>query len=313
MSRIAFACAGQGAQQVGMGADLAGEFAIARRTFEQADEALDFPLSRLMREGPEEELTRTTNAQPALLAMSVAIARILEVEAGIRPAIAAGHSLGEWSALVIARALDFEPALRAVRERGRLMQEAVPEGEGAMSAVFGADLDTVLALCREASPSTGDGAIAPANLNGGGQIVVAGRRDPVERLESLAAARKLRAVRLKVSAPFHCPLMAPAREGMLPVLAELPIVDPALPVVSNVDGLASLRAERLRELLAQQITSPVQWEACARQLARSADSAIEIGPGKVLTGLMRRTVPELTCVPTGDVAGVRRAIAAGIG
>jgi [acyl-carrier-protein] S-malonyltransferase len=313
MSRTAFVCPGQGAQHVGMGTDLAAEFATVKHTFEEADDALDAPLSRLMRDGPEDELTRTANAQPALLTMAVAIARTLEAEGAASPVIAAGHSLGEWSALVIAGALDFAEALRAVRERGRLMQEAVPEGRGAMSALFGTDAEGALELCREASAALAGATVVPANLNGAGQIVVAGDRGAVERLEELAAGRKLRAVRLKVSAPFHSPLMAPAREAMRPVLAALTVRDPDVPVVSNVEGLANSRGDRVRDLLSAQITSPVKWEDCARAVGRAAQCAIEVGPGRVLTGLMRRIVPGFPCAPTGDVAGVRSAIAQGAG
>jgi len=313
MRRAAFVCPGQGAQHVGMGADLAAEFPVVKRTFDEADDALGWPLSRLMRDGPEDELTRTANAQPALLAMTVAVARALEAEGFPRPAIAAGHSLGEWSALVIVRALDFAEALRAVRERGRLMQEAVPEGRGAMSALFGTDADGALELCREASASLEGATVVPANLNGAGQIVVAGDREAVERLEELAGARKLRAMRLKVSAPFHSPLMAPAREALRPVLAALTVRDPQVPVVSNVDGLPNSHGERIPGLLSEQITSPVRWEDCARAVGRAAECAIEVGPAKVLTGLMRRILPGFPCTPTGDVAGVRAVIRQGAG
>lgn len=292
---------------MGMGRDLAEDFPAARRVFEEASEALGMDLGRVCFEGPEELLTATENAQPALLATSVAIGRVL-VEAGVRPSIAAGHSLGEWSALVLAGGLDLADAVRAVRSRGRLMQEAVPVGAGAMSALLGADLAAVEELCRAASRGA-DEVVVPANLNGAGQVAVAGHAAAVGRLEELARERKVRAMRLRVSAPFHSPLMAPARDGMLPILAALPLRDTAVPVVSNVDGRPGTGAARIRALLADQITSAVRWEDCTRAVAEAADCAVEVGPGKVLTGLARRIAPGLACHPTGDSAGVREAIA----
>jgi [acyl-carrier-protein] S-malonyltransferase len=314
MKRVAFLCPGQGSQQVGMGRDLAAEFAGARRTLEEANDALGLALDRLCFEGPQETLTLTENAQPALLAVSVAIGRVLIAEAGLRPVLAAGHSLGEWSALVLARALDFAEALRAVRSRGRFMQEAVPPGVGAMSALLGADVAAAEDLCRAATRAPegtgGAGEIAVlANVNGAGQIVVAGHAAAIERLESLARERRVRAMRLQVSAPFHSPLMAPARERMRAVLAELSVRDPEPPVVSNVDGRPNASAGRIRTLLEEQITAPVRWEDCAREVAATCDAALEVGPGKVLTGLMRRIAPDLSCTPLGDVAGVRALLA----
>jgi [acyl-carrier-protein] S-malonyltransferase len=298
-----------------MGRDLHAEFALVRQTFAEASEVLGWSLERLCFDGPEEELTLTANAQPALLALSVAIGRLVEAESGVRPQIAAGHSLGEWSALVLVGALDLAQAVAAVRERGRLMQEAVAPGVGAMAALLGADLETVEQLCREASRSARllpdaetDEIVVPANLNGGGQIVVAGHTAAVDRLEILARGRKVRAMRLKVSAPFHSPLMRPARERMASVLEGLTMRPLAAPVVSNVDGRPNASAERARELLAEQITAPVRWEDCLRAVAQHADVAVEVGPGKVLAGLARRVAPELACWPTGDLAGVRAAV-----
>jgi [acyl-carrier-protein] S-malonyltransferase len=307
MKRVAFLCPGQGAQHVGMGRDLYAEIAAVRRTFGEAGDALGEPLEHLCFEGPEEVLTLTENAQPALLTVSVGIGRALAGE-GVRPVIAAGHSLGEWSALVLAGALDFADAIRAVRSRGRFMQEAVAPGVGAMSALLGADLAAAQALC--AAASDGDGSVVvPANVNGAGQIVVAGHATAVERLEGLARERRIRAMRLKVSAPFHSPLMAPARERLREVLAALDVRDADPPVVSNVDGRPNASGARARELLAEQVTAAVRWEDCARAVAASCDVALEVGPGKVLTGLMRRIAPELPCLPTGDVAGLRAAVA----
>lgn len=320
MKRTAFLCPGQGAQRVGMGRDLCEAFPLARRTFAEANDALGCALDRLCFEGPEEELTATENAQPALLTHSVAIGRVLFEEGGIRPVIGAGHSLGEWSILVLAEALDLEQALRAVRSRGRFMQDAVPRGVGAMSALLGAPAAVVEDLCRaasttgEAEPGEGGAGasaqiVVPANWNGAGQVVVAGHAAAVERLEALAKERKVRAMRLKVSAPFHSPLMEPARARMESVLASLTVRDPAFPVVANVDGVPNTHGDRLRDLLLAQITSAVRWEDCAARVAQACDRAIEVGAGRVLSGLLRRTAPDLPCLATDDVAGVRAVLA----
>jgi [acyl-carrier-protein] S-malonyltransferase len=316
MKRIAFVCPGQGSQHVGMGRDVCSEFAIARRTFEIAGDGLGLALDRLCFEGPEERLALTENAQPALLTLSVAIGQVLISEGGVRPAIAAGHSLGEWSALVLAGGLDYLEALVAVRNRGRFMQEAVPAGLGAMTALLGAEVEVAEDLCRQASLPAGPpcaepaaGIVVVANLNGAGQIVVAGHVSAVERLEALARERRIRASRLKVSAPFHSPLMASARERMHAVLAELQVRDPVPPVVSNVDGLPNTSATRIRGLLEEQITAPVRWADCALAVASASDLALEVGPGRTLTGLFRRVAPELPCRATGDVAGVRAVLA----
>lgn len=306
MKRIGFLFPGQGAQQVGMGADLRARFEIAKQTFAEADDALGVDLSGLCERGPEEDLTRTENTQPALLATSVAIARVLK-DAGIEPAIAAGHSLGEWSAWVAVGALDFAQALRAVRLRGRFMQEAVPAGVGAMSALLGVELDAVLDLCRNA---TRDGEpVVPANLNGGRQVVVAGHAAAVARLEELATVAKIRSTRLKVSAPFHSPMMAPAAERMREVLAGLDVHAPRASVVCNVDATPCADPARIPELLRDQITAPVRWEECGRAVASSSDVGVEVGSGRVLTGLLKRIDRAYPCHATGDVAGVEAVIA----
>lgn len=308
MRRIAFLCPGQGAQHVGMGRDVADAFPTARRVFEEVDAALGEPLSRLCFEGPEDDLVLTRNTQPALLATSVAIGRVLVEESGRRPVIAAGHSLGEWSALVLAGALDLPAAARAVRDRGRFMQEAVAPGEGAMSALLGADAARVEELCAAASDASGREVVVPANLNGSGQVAVAGHAAAVERLEALAREGKVRAMRLKVSAPFHSPLMRPSRERMEPVLAGIAFRDPDPPVLSNVDGRPHAGAAAIRAGLLEQITAAVRWEDCANAVVARCDFAVEVGPGRVLMGLMKRSARQVPMVATGDVAGIRAAI-----
>jgi [acyl-carrier-protein] S-malonyltransferase len=306
MSTPALLFPGQGSQRVGMGADLCREFAIARETFAEADAALDETLSTLCFEGPEERLTLTENAQPALLTTSIAIARVLESEGGLVPGVAAGHSLGEWSALVAMGAIGFADALRAVRARGRFMQKAVAPGVGAMSALLGADLATVEALCAEATSDAE--VVVPANVNGAGQIVVSGHAAAVARLEGLASGRKIRAMRLKVSAPFHSPLMEPARLCMAELLRDVEVRAPRGVVFGNVDARPYAGADGVRERLCAQITAAVRWEECARGVAAATDRGIEAGPGRVLCGLAKRVVPDFRCVPTDDVAGLRAAL-----
>jgi len=288
-----------------MGRDLAEAFPVARRVFEEADDRLRLPLSRLCFEGPEEQLVLTEHAQPGILAASVAAYRVLEETAGLRPVAVAGHSLGEWSALVAAGALALGDAVVAVRERGRLMQEAVPAGVGAMAAVLGTDLAGVERLRDEAREGE---VLSPANLNGGGQVAVAGHAGAVERLVALAASRRIRAQRLQVSAPFHCALMAPAAAGLARHLEGVRFAAPRIPVWTSVDARPIAGAAELPELLVRQVTSPVRWEETVRGMAAlGATVALETGPGRVLTGLLRRTVETLAGIPAGDVAGIERA------
>lgn len=296
---------GQGSQRVGMGRDLAAAFPVARRTFEEADDRLGTPLARLCFEGPEETLRLTEHAQPAILTASVAAYRVLREVADVRPVAVAGHSLGEWSALVVADALDLGDAVVGVRERGRLMQAAVPPGEGAMAALVGLGGDDVAALCAEAAD--GD-VVVPANLNGGGQVVVAGHAAAVGRVVALAAARRARAQLLPVSAPFHCPLMEPAAAGLRRHLAAVAFRDPRVPVVTSVEARPVRGAADIPALLVRQVTAAVRWEETVGLLAGlGATVAIETGPGRVLSGLVRRIAPALATIPAGDVEGIARA------
>jgi [acyl-carrier-protein] S-malonyltransferase len=288
-----------------MGRDLADSFPVARRVFEEADDRLGLALSRLCFEGPEDALVMTEHAQPAILAASVAAFRVLEETVGLRPAAVAGHSLGEWSALVAVGALGLGDAVVAVRERGRLMQEAVPAGEGAMAAVIGAEPADVERLCDEAREGE---VLSPANLNGAGQVVVAGHAGAVERLVALAAARRFRAQRLAVSAPFHCALMAPAAAGLARHLEGVAFSAPRVPVWTSVEARPVSGAAELPDLLVRQVTSPVRWEETVLGMVGiGATVALETGPGRVLTGLLKRTVATLPCVPAGDLAGIEKA------
>jgi [acyl-carrier-protein] S-malonyltransferase len=307
VSTVAAACLfpGQGSQRAGMGADLAAGFASARRTFEEADDALGTALSRLCFEGPEEQLRLTEHAQPAILTASVAAWRVLEEATALRPRALCGHSLGEWSALVAAGALSFTDAVRGVRERGRLMQAAVPDGTGAMAAVMGLEAAVVATLCAEAA---GTDVLAPANLNGGGQVVVAGHARAVARLLSLVAGRRGKAQRLPVSAPFHCALMQPAADGLARWLETIEIRTPDLPAVSSVEARSVRDAADVRALLVRQVTAPVRWADTLEAVAAlGVTLALEVGPGRVLSGLVRRVVPALTAIPAGDVDGIGRA------
>ena len=283
----AFIFPGQGSQKVGMGREWAEASAASRSAFDEADEALGFALSRLCWEGPEEDLQLTANTQPAILTASVAAWRAAE-EAGLAAQVVAGHSLGEYSALVAAGTLAFADALRLVRRRGELMQEAVPVGVGAMAAVIGLPAPEVEEIARQAA---GDEVCAVANYNAPIQTVVAGHRSAVERAVELARERGAkRALMLPVSAPFHCELMRPAREALAPMLEATEFRDPRVPVMTNVDAAPVASGAQAREALTRQVDSPVRWvESIERMVAdRGARRFVEVGPGGVLTGLMRR-------------------------
>jgi [acyl-carrier-protein] S-malonyltransferase len=268
-----------------MGRDLAESFPAARRIFEQADEALGFSLSSLCFEGPAEQLKLTENTQPAILTCSAAALAVLR-ERGVQPSYVAGHSLGEYSALVAAGALDFVDAVRLVRKRGRYMQEAVPAGQGAMAALLGLAPEKLEEVCAEAAQGQ---VVSAANLNSPSQVVIAGNSEAVERAMELAkAAGAKRAVRLEVSAPFHCALMKPAQERLAPDLEQTPFRDLQIPLVNNVAAREVRTAGEAREGLKEQVPNPVRWEESIRYLAgQGVDLFIEVGPGKVLSGLLR--------------------------
>lgn len=283
---LAFVFPGQGSQKVGMGRALAEAAPASRAVFEQADAALGEPLSRLCFEGPEEALMLTANTQPAILAASVAAFRALSLR-GAQPHWVAGHSLGEWSALVAAGALDLADAVRTVRRRGQYMQEAVPVGEGAMAAILMLDLPAVEEACREAAQGQ---VVVPANINSPGQVVIAGHAAAVERaMEGCKARGAKRALKLPVSAPFHCPLMRPAQERLAADLAGVAFRAPAVPLVNNVDARPVRTAEEARDGLLRQVSAPVRWQECVEELVRQGvDTFVELGPGQVLSGLVKK-------------------------
>jgi [acyl-carrier-protein] S-malonyltransferase len=308
---IAFIFPGQGSQKVGMGRALADAFPVCRDTFAEADAALGEPLSRIIFDGPEDRLTLTENTQPAILAVSVAAARLL-ASRGYAPSYVAGHSLGEYSANVAAGTFSFADALGLVRRRGRYMQEAVPAGEGAMAAILGLDADKVVQACADAAQ--GD-VVSAANLNGGGQVVIAGAAAAVgragERAKALGARR---IVPLTVSAPFHCALMNPAQERLAPELRALATRTPSVPIVANVDAEPKRDARGAIEALVAQVSAPVRWEAVVARLAsEGVTTYVEVGPGTVLSGLVRKIHHDATVASFGhpdDLAAVAGALAA---
>ena len=300
---------GQGSQSVGMGKALADAFPVARDTFEEVDAALGEKLSRVMFEGPEADLVLTANAQPALMAVSIAALRVLEKEAGLDLArdakFVAGHSLGEYSALAAAGAFSLADTARLLRLRGRAMQQAVPVGEGAMAALLGLDYDAGVAVAAEAQAAAG-GVCQIANDNGGGQVVVSGSKAAVEKAIEIARARGARrAMMLAVSAPFHCALMQPAADAMAAALAGTAIHAPKIPIVANVVASAVTDPAQIRDLLVRQVTGTVRWRECVGYMAANgADRFVELGAGKVLTGLLKRIADGATGVAVGAPADV---------
>jgi [acyl-carrier-protein] S-malonyltransferase len=308
-TKIAFLFPGQGSQAVGMGREFAERFPVAAETFAEADAALGFPLSKLCFEGPEEDLRLTENTQPAIMTVSVAAARVLAVH-GIEPSLAAGHSLGEWSAHVIAGTLSFADAVRAVKARGAAMQKAVPAGEGAMAAVLALDASQVAEACEEAACETGL-VVQAANLNSPTQTVISGAAVAVEKASVLCKAKGARrTVPLPVSAPFHCALMQPAQEEVARVLAGIELHDPRIPVAANVSGSLVSTADAARDALVRQVTGTVRWMDCEQTLkAAGASLFIEVGPGKVLCGLLKQFDPELKSLNVEDAASLEKTLA----
>ncbi len=304
MSNTAFIFPGQGSQYAGMGKELAANFRVAADVFAEADEALNFSLSRLCYEGPDEELKLTTNTQPAILTASVAALRVVTSETGLSPTFLAGHSLGEYSALVASGALALADAVRTVRSRGSFMQEAVPVGVGAMAAILSVDPDILAEICAEAAQGE---VVAPANFNSPGQIVIAGHATAVNRAMALAKERGYRkAMLLPVSAPFHCSLMKPAADRLGEVLQQIAISTLAQPVVTNVEALINSDVNRVRELLVAQVCSPVRWAQSVEEMIRlGVESFIEIGPGKVLSGLVKRISKVPVTFSVEDLAGLK--------
>lgn len=308
MPKVGFIFPGQGSQAPGMGRELAEHFVSAREVFEQADATLGFPLSKLCFEGPADELQLTANTQPAILAVSVAAARVL-AENGVKPDYVAGHSLGEYSALVAVGALELADALRLVRKRGQYMQNAVPVGQGAMAALLGLDIDVVEEICREAAQGE---VVSPANLNSPNQIVIAGHQGAVERAIELAKARGAkRALKLNVSAPFHCALMKPAADRLAADLDRVPIRDPRVPLVKNADAKIAISVSAIRDGLKRQVEAPVRWTDSIRLLrTEGVDFFVEAGPGKVLSGLLRQIDASVKTFQAGSLAALNGSIAA---
>lgn len=308
MSKFAMVFPGQGSQTVGMLADLATQFPIVEQTFAEASDALGYDLWKLVQEGPAEELNKTWQTQPALLAASVAIYRVWQQQNSAQPAMMAGHSLGEYSALVCAGVLDFKQAIRLVELRGKLMQEAVPAGTGAMSAIIGLDNDAIAKACEESAQGE---VVSPVNFNSPGQVVIAGNKDAVERAGAACkAAGAKRALPLPVSVPSHCALMKPAAEKLAVALQEVTFNAPKFAVINNVDVKTETSPEAIRDALVRQLYSPVRWSESVEFMAgEGVEHLLEVGPGKVLTGLTKRIVDTMTAAAINDAASVSAALA----
>jgi [acyl-carrier-protein] S-malonyltransferase len=300
---IAFVFPGQGSQHAGMGKDLVDNFKVAKEVFEEANDALGFDLASLCFNGPEEDLKLTTNTQPAILTTSIAALKVVEQETDLKPSFTAGHSLGEYSALVCAGSMQFADAVRTVRQRGAFMQEAVPVGVGAMAAIIGLDADALDSVCNDASEGE---VVSAANFNSPGQVVIAGHTSAVDRAIVLAKERGAkRALPLPVSAPFHCSLMVPAGEKLADVLGDIVFNPMSIPVVSNVEALPNSDHDRIKELLIAQVSAPVKWDASIEKMvADGVERFIEIGAGKVLSGLVKRINKSASAANVEDSASL---------
>lgn len=307
MTHFAFVFPGQGSQTVGMLAELAAEHPVIEATYAEASQALGYDLWQLVQQGPAEELNKTWQTQPALLAASVALFRLWEQQGGAQPALLAGHSLGEYSALVCAGVIAFDDAIRLVELRGKLMQEAVPEGTGAMQAIIGLDDAAIRQACEESAQGQ---VVSPVNFNSPGQVVIAGNKEAVERAGAACkAAGAKRALPLPVSVPSHCALMKPAADKLAVALGEMTFSEPKISVVNNVDVKCETDAQAIREALVRQLYSPVRWTESVQYIAaQGVTQLVEVGPGKVLTGLTKRIVDTLTASAINDPAALTAAL-----
>ena len=309
MSKIAFVFPGQGSQTVGMCKAFYDEYAVVRQIFEEADDALGYSITKMCFEGPEDQLRLTANTQPAILTVSTACGAVLK-EHGLTCDIAAGHSLGEYSALVQCGAMKFADAVRTVHKRGQFMQEAVPVGEGSMAAVLGLDSDKIVEICKAVEAECG-AAVQAVNFNCPGQVVIAGAVAPVNKaIEALKAAGAKRAVLLPVSAPFHSTLMQPAADRLAEVLAPIEIADITIPVVANVTAQEVVSGEEIKKLLIKQAAAPVLWETSVRNMvANGGDTFVEVGPGKVLTGFTKKIAKGIPALNVEDPASLEKTLA----
>jgi [acyl-carrier-protein] S-malonyltransferase len=306
MSKFAIVFPGQGSQAVGMLAELGEQFDVVKNTFAEASEALGYDLWALIQNGPAEDLNQTFRTQPALLAASVAIWRVWQEQGLEQPTVLAGHSLGEYSALVCAGVIDFKQAIKLVELRGHLMQEAVPAGVGAMYAIIGLDDDVIAKACEEAAQGE---VVSPVNFNSPGQVVIAGNKAAVERAGALCKeAGAKRALPLPVSVPSHCALMKPAADKLAEALKEIEFNTPAVPVINNVDVSAEVEPEKIKDALVRQLYSPVRWTGGVQKMSdEGVEKLFELGPGKVLTGLTKRIVKTLSAAAVNDVASLEAA------